>query len=90
MVAEGYDKAEYERPAPNAFIQWKGTDVCGDYYCTCGASWHIDSDFVYFVRCPACKQGYQVGCKVTLYPLTPDQCALVEADERFTPPTGED
>jgi len=72
---EGYHAAEYDSPRPNVFIQWKGTDVCGDYYCVCGEQWHLDEDFVYYTRCPACKQAYRVGCHVRLYPLTPEQAA---------------
>jgi len=37
-----------------AFIQWKGTDVCCDFTCTCGAGGHIDTLFMYCVRCPEC------------------------------------
>lgn len=74
-VPAGYDEAEYQSPRPNVFIQWKGTNSCGDYYCTCGEQWHIDSYFVYYTRCPACKQAYRVGCHVRLYPLTPEQAA---------------
>jgi hypothetical protein len=72
---EGYAKAEYEAPRPNVFIQWKGTQSCCDYYCTCGEQWHLDTDFAYYTRCPACKQAYRVGCNITLYPLTPEQAA---------------
>lgn len=43
-----------EQPLPNCFIQWKGTDVCMDFWCECGAHHHIDSDFVYAVKCHEC------------------------------------
>ena len=34
--------------APYAYIQWKGTDVCLDVHCTCGAELlHYDGYFAY-------------------------------------------
>jgi len=40
--------------AAQAFIQWKGTDVCCDFECTCGNYGHIDTEFMYYVRCAEC------------------------------------
>ncbi len=37
-----------------AFLQWKGTDVCMDFHCECGAHHHIDGLFVYTVKCHSC------------------------------------
>lgn len=39
---------------PYTFIQWKGTDVCLDFHCRCGASGHFDGDFAYNLRCTVC------------------------------------
>jgi hypothetical protein len=36
------------------FIQWKGTDVCVDLECECGAYIHFDGLFLYAWRCPRC------------------------------------
>ena len=44
--------------APSAFIQWKGTDVCMDVYCSCGAHVHVDADFTYAVQCGECGKHY--------------------------------
>lgn len=38
----------------NAFIQWKGTDLCMDFTCDCGACCHFDGMFAYTVQCPRC------------------------------------
>lgn len=46
------------------FIQWKGTDVCLDFYCPCGVHGHLDGDFAYHVMCPACGQVYEMGTQV--------------------------
>jgi len=51
------------------FIQWKGTDVCMDWYCECGYHNHIDGDFYYDVECEKCHKIYVVGTEVKLYPL---------------------
>ena len=40
---------------PYAFIQWKGTDVCMDFHCECGAHCHFDGYFAYTVKCPHCE-----------------------------------
>jgi hypothetical protein len=48
------------------FIQWKGTDLCMDLHCPCGVHSHIDSEFVYAVRCPGCGAVYEMGTQVIL------------------------
>ena len=68
---------------PDTFIQWKGTDVCVDIYCTCGEQCHFDGMFMYYVRCPHCQAAYQVGSRVSLTRLS-------EAEERALGPLGDD
>lgn len=46
------------------FIQWKGTEVCMDFYCPCGHHGHVDQDFAYYVRCSACDAVYETGTQV--------------------------
>lgn len=46
------------------FIQWKGTKVCLDFTCPCGASGHLDESFAYFIHCPGCGAVYQMGTQV--------------------------
>ena len=46
------------------FIQWKGTEVCLDFYCPCGHRGHLDAGFAYFVRCPACETVFEMGTQV--------------------------
>lgn len=60
------DWAIRDLPLPNAFIQWKGTDVCADYYCVCGGQFHVDDDFVYAVQCPHCQRRFEVSAVVEL------------------------
>lgn len=40
---------------PYAFIQWKGTDVCMDFHCECGAHCHFDGSYVLDDRRPIKK-----------------------------------
>jgi hypothetical protein len=48
------------------FVQWKGTDLCADFYCECGAHFHIDAEFVYAIKCSACGATYRVPSTLTL------------------------
>lgn len=41
---------------PSIWIQWKGTGLCADFRCACGAEGHIDEYFAYSIRCGACGQ----------------------------------
>jgi len=45
---------------PHAFIQWKGTNVCMDVHCSCGAHCHFDGDFAYAVQCPHCETVWEM------------------------------
>lgn len=79
------DWALRELPRPYAFIQWKGTDVCADYYCVCGEQFHLDADFVYAVECPYCDRVFEVTSKIELRELGPgekwDGCGPVRGDK---------
>jgi hypothetical protein len=54
------------------FIQWKGTSVCLDFYCPCGAHGHYDGDFAYNLRCPACGAVFELGTQVRAVRLADD------------------
>jgi hypothetical protein len=56
----------YGQPAPYAFVQWKGTDVCADIHCTCGHHSHIDAEFAYNVRCPGCGKLWEMPYSLAL------------------------
>lgn len=43
---------------PGVGIQWKGTDICGDFHCKCGAHGHVDDYFCYYYRCSQCDALY--------------------------------
>lgn len=56
----------------HAWIQWKGTNVCMDVHCRCGAHGHVDAEFAYFYRCAACGRTFVVGQTVRLYEMVPE------------------
>ncbi len=76
------DPMKFDRDVPDdgeghAWIQWKGTNVCMDVRCRCGARGHVDADFAYFYRCAACGGTFCVGQTVRLYQIEPAAVATV-------------
>ena len=55
---------------PHLWIQWKGTDVCCDIHCSCGAHLHFDGDFLYAFVCGECGQLYETGSYIEIYPVS--------------------
>lgn len=51
---------------PNAYIQWKGTDVCLDFECECGWSGHFDGEFAYVLVCGGCEREWEMPATVPL------------------------
>lgn len=64
------------------FIQWKGTDVCLDFYCPCGTHGHFDGYFAYAVRCPECGAVFEMGTQVIVKRRDdwPDKDAIVDLE----------
>jgi len=75
--------ANKDRPEPFGWIQWKGTDVCADIHCACGALMHIDADFLYHIQCPYCQQVYECSGFIDLHPLTftPDNVQVLPKND---------
>lgn len=68
-MSREFPSLDIKRDLPNGWIQWKGTSVCMDIHCICGAMTHIDAEFLYYVECPECGQVYEVDGHVELHPL---------------------
>ena len=68
---------------PHGWVQWKGTDVCMDVHCKCGAHCHIDADFAYHVKCMECGTVYMCNGHIELIELeeTPDSCVVEAHDD---------
>ena len=65
--------ATRDLPTPCAFIQWKGTAVCMDCYCTCGESFHIDADFAYAVQCRHCGKRFEMSAMIEMREMPSDE-----------------
>ncbi len=62
-----------------ASMQWKGTSVCMDFTCGCGAAWHVDGEFCYYVKCLDCGRYYKLEDEITLTEVPkPDSEAVLE------------
>jgi hypothetical protein len=74
-MGDAFDRVEKATrlEGPHGWIQWKGTNVCMDVYCACGAHVHVDAEFCYQVECPHCKRVYAVGAYVRLVELTEEE-----------------
>jgi hypothetical protein len=75
VVGLGFEAGDFSHnktgwPEPSAFIQWKGTDVCMDFHCECGAFCHLDAAFAYTVQCPHCQTVWEMPS--TIYPRKAD------------------
>lgn len=64
-----YDRSVPEPGEGHAWIQWKGTNVCMDVRCRCGAHGHVDAEFAYFYKCQGCGVTFCVGQTIRLYPI---------------------
>jgi len=51
---------------PDNNIQWKGTDVCIDVYCTCGAHGHYDGYMAMALQCPTCGAIWELTTSVPM------------------------
>jgi len=81
--AELLEAANMERTMkrPFAGIQWKGTDVCMDVHCDCGEEYHVDGDFVYFVKCGHCGRTFYCGSRIELIEMACEQESCVATGE---------
>lgn len=74
-VVYGDELGHKEISGPQIFIQWKGTDVCLDFHCECGAHHHVDADFVYALQCGSCGRFYDMPNTIALKPIEqPNGC----------------
>lgn len=83
-----------EPEQPHAFIQWKGTDVCMDFHCECGAQCHFDGYFAYTVKCPHCSTVWEMPhhifprkAGVMTHEYWRDSPKLLEPDEDMPAPS---
>lgn len=66
------------------FIQWKGTNLCMDFYCPeCGEHSHFDGYFAYAIECPYCETQFKMpqDVPVTKIEKGSEPCVLRAMDE---------
>ncbi len=67
------------------FIQWKGTDLCMDFYCPkCGEHSHFDGMFAYHIECSGCRARWKMPEHVEVEEAAPDATPVLcdnDADE---------
>jgi hypothetical protein len=90
VIAEpGFSYEESDQP--RAFIQFKGTHICMDFYCECGADCHFDGYFAHVVQCPHCLTKWEMPWMVFPRKAEPgltyhiDNAQMMEPDEDLEP-----
>ena len=76
-----HNAIEAREPRPTGargWIQWKGTDACIGIDCECGHHAHLDEEFLYHYRCPACGAAYALSPHIRLVRLTAEEEAFVD------------
>lgn len=81
---EAWNIQETYKDKPHGWIQWKGTNVCMDIHCKCGALCHVDGDFSYHVKCMECKTVYMCNGHIELIELEqePESCVIEVYDDQ--------
>lgn len=69
----------------HGWLQWKGTDVCMDVHCKCGAHCHIDGCFTYHLKCRHCGTVYFCNGHIELIEIEeePDNCVVEMVDDEI-------
>jgi hypothetical protein len=69
VMNRDFPSLDTKHDKPSAWLQWKGSDVCIDVHCECGAHMHFDCDFLYHVKCSACGQVYEMDGHIQMHKL---------------------
>jgi hypothetical protein len=60
-----------------------------DVTCKCGASFHIDAEFAYYVKCPDCGLILSCSGHIELIPLTAEEMDAVKDNLTIAEAIGE-
>lgn len=79
-----WERPQFTRPGrAQAGLQWKGTDVCLDVTCQCGAESHLDGYIFGKWRCGACGLAFQLPhLTITAYEIEGTGSETLAPDER--------
>lgn len=72
MTNDGFNYNSPEGLA-HTFLQWKGTNACLDFKCSCGRMAHFDGYFAYVLECGYC--GIKWEMPYILFPRQTDKAA---------------
>lgn len=64
-----------------AFIQYKGTDLCADIWCECGKHLHYDGYGAYTVKCKHCGSLYELQQIIEAKKVETSQWTPIELGE---------
>ena len=67
---DAWDIQETYSHQSHGWIQWKGTTACMDIHCNCGWQGHVDSSFLYYIKCPKCKSIYMLNGHIEFIKIT--------------------
>ena len=72
-------------PRFRTFIQWKGTELCIDFDCVCGAHNHYDGEFAYYIECWHCHRRFEMPSDISslLVETPPDSEQMVLRDIEY-------
>ena len=76
-----YEEAFKVFPSSNAFIQFKGTDICMDLHCKCGYHNHFDGYFAHRVKCSKCGVVYAISPYPKIIEIADKGDSLLEQNE---------
>lgn len=76
-IASRVEDELFKAQKNNTFIQWKGTAVCMDFTCECGACSHFDAEFLYFIKCPNCEKTFCMGTRVVAIEVLPEHAPFM-------------
>lgn len=64
---------------PYAYIQLHSSNICGEFHCTCGATGHVDAEFLFLVKCLDCNKVYQIVPYFHLREVEPEIAKLAKS-----------
>lgn len=64
--------SDYAHLFSNVFFQWKGTDACFDFSCSCGGGGHFDGYFAHQIKCGDCGAVYAMPATIAPLRITED------------------
>ena len=83
--SDAFEMQEKYEDRPHGRLQWKGTDVCMDAICKCGAVWHIDGYFMDHWKCRDCGTVYACNQHIEMIEIEeePEDVFVPDLDQHW-------